>query len=133
VAGRLDGAAVLRGGGVALVIVGATMLVANLVDAVSDDGSPAALPLVLVALVGLAAGGWAAARVCHSAPLSHGAVAALAATAVLLAVNLGVQLARSEDVHWRYVVVWLLLALASGLVGALVALRTPARRADSPG
>ena len=55
----------------------------------------------------------------------------LVAIGVLLAANIGWRLIDGQDVRWAYVGVWALLAVACGVVGGLVALRAPRRRADS--
>jgi hypothetical protein len=113
-------------------VVGAVAAVASQVlDAATDDGSPLALPLLLATIAGLVAGGWIAARACARHPLTHAALAALVAVAALLVIDVVRDVAGGDDVRWAYVAVWALLALASGLVGGLAALRGPHRRADS--
>lgn len=91
-----------------------------------------AVPLLVMALVGLATAGWHAARRTHRAPLVHAAAAALAA---VVAVDLFVvvrQLLTDEPIAWGTAAIWLLLAVAAGLTGGRWALR-PRRRADSAG
>jgi hypothetical protein len=119
----VDLAAVVRGAGVALVVGGVAAVVANLADAVSDEGSPLAIVLLLATLAGLVAGGWVAARASRRSPLVDGAAAALAAVVVLLVDNLVRRLVGGDDVNAAYLGVWALLALACGLGGALAALR----------
>jgi putative membrane protein (TIGR04086 family) len=121
--GDVDLAAVGRGAAVALVVGGVAAVVANLIDAVSDEGSALAIVLLLVTLAGLVAGGWVAARACRRAPLAHGAAAALAAVVVLLVVNLVRRVVGDDDVNAAYLGVWALLALACGLAGAVAAVR----------
>ena len=128
---EVDALAVGRGALPALAVAAGAALVARLLDAVADDGAPLALPLLLVALAGLIGGGWEAARTCARLPLTHAALAALVAMGVLLGVNVGWQLIDGRDVRWAYVGVWALLAVACGVVGGLLALRAPRRRADS--
>jgi hypothetical protein len=128
----VDIGAVARGAAVALVVGGVAAVVANVVDAVNDEGSLLAIVLLLATLVGLGAAGWVAARACRRAPLIHGAAAALTAVAVLLVVNVVRRLAGDDDLNASYIVVWLLLALACGLGGALVTLRSPRGHAPGP-
>jgi hypothetical protein len=120
---EVDLAAVGRGAGVALLVGAVAAVIANLVDAVSDEGSTLAIILLLATLAGLVAGGWVAARASRRSPLVDGAAAALAAVVVLLVVNLVRRLVGDDDVNAAYLVVWALLALACGLAGALAALR----------
>jgi len=122
---------VVRGAALGVAVGGAAALVARVVDAVADDDTPLALPLLLVTLAGLTAAGWMAARRCGRAPLTNAAVAALVAVAVLVGVALVVRLAAGDDVRWGFLVIWAPLALACGLVGGLAALRGPRRGADS--
>ena len=130
--GDIDLLAVARGAGVALGVGVAAALAAHALDAVGEGGSPLALPLLLVVIAGLAAGGWVSARACLRAPLTHAGLAAGAAIAVLLLANVAGQLLDGDDVRWSYVVIWVPLAVASGLAGGLTALRRPRYRADSP-
>ncbi|HEY8527097.1 MAG TPA: hypothetical protein VIL48_19150 [Acidimicrobiales bacterium] len=113
-----------RGTAVALVVGGGAALVANAVDAVTDEGSALALVLLLITLAGLGAGGWVAARTSRRAPLTHGAAAALAAVAVLLVVNVIRRAVGGDSVDAAYLLVWLPLALACGLAGGVAALRS---------
>jgi hypothetical protein len=128
---EVDVLAVGRGAVPALVVAAGAALVARVLDAVADDGSPLAFPLLLVALAGLIGGGWEAARSCARLPLTHAALAALVAIGVLLTANIGWRLLDGQDVRWGYVGTWALLAVACGVVGGLLALRAPRRRADS--
>jgi len=130
---RLDYGAVAIGAGVGIAVLAAAAVVANLAGA-ADDDAPFLVVALLVSgvLTGLGAAGWTTARRCSSAPLVHGAVAALAAVVAAEAVVLLRQLVRDESVAWAPAVTWLLLGLAAGLAGGLSALR-PRDRADSPG
>ena len=128
---EVDVLAVGRGAVPALAVAAGAALAARLLDAVAGDGTPLAFPLLLTALAGLVGGGWEAARSCARLPLTHAALAALVAIGVLLAANIGWRLIDGQDVRWAYVGVWALLAVACGVVGGLVALRAPRRRADS--
>lgn len=129
----LDLLAIARGGGLALVVGLVAAVAAHLLDVVGEDGSPLALPLLLMAVGGLVAGGWVAARACARNPLTHAGAAAVAAIVVLLAANVARQLLDGDDIRWSYTALWLPLALAAGLAGGLAALRPPRHRADSPG
>jgi hypothetical protein len=127
----IDALAVARGAAVATAVGIAAVVASQLLDAAAGDGSPLALPLVLATIAGLVTGGWLAARACARHPLTHAALAALVAVVVLLVVDVVRDVAGDDDVRWPYVAVWVLLALASGLVGGLAALHGPHRRADS--
>lgn len=129
----LDLPAIARGGGLGLVVGLVAAGAAHLLDVVGEDGSPLALPLLLVAVGGLVAGGRVAARACARNPLTHAGLAALAALVVLLAADVARQLLDGDDIRWGYTALWLPLALAAGLAGGLAALRPPRHRADSPG
>jgi hypothetical protein len=129
----IDLPAVARGSGVALAACAAAAVAARVLGAVGGDGSPLALPLLLVALAGLVTGGWVAARECLRNPLTHAALAAVVAIGVLLLVNVVRQVIEGTDVRWSFVVLWVPVALASGLAGGLAALRRPRHRADSAG
>jgi hypothetical protein len=122
--------ALARGAAVAAVVGGGSAIAANLLDAGDTGdggGSTLAVPLLLVTLVGLAAGGWVAARACQRAPLAHGAGAAVAGVVVLLAVNAVRQAVGDGDgPDAAYAGIWLLFAVACGVGGALFALRGPA-------
>jgi putative membrane protein (TIGR04086 family) len=129
----LEPTAITSGATVAVVSVVASVAVSRAVQAtVIDERSYMILPLVELALVGLFAGGWTAARRGRPAPLVHGAVAAIVAVVACCVPAVGIRLARGDDVAWSAVVVWLLSALAAGTAGGLASLR-PRHRADSPG
>ena len=127
---EVDAGAVARGAAVATVTGGAAAIAANLLDAgdTGDGGGSAlAVPFLLLTLVGLAAGGWVAARACRRAPLAHGAGAAVAGVAVLLVVAAVVRAVGDGDgPSAAYAGIWLLFAVACGIGGALFALRGPA-------
>lgn len=97
-----------------------------------DDGSAWAFPLVVLALAGLGAAGWVAARRCRSAPLIHAAAAAVGAVVLVSVVAVVRLLVAGDDVRWGLGAVWLLLAVATGIAGGLWALR-PSHKANSPG
>jgi putative membrane protein (TIGR04086 family) len=119
----VDLGAVGRGAAVALLVGGVAAVIANLADAVSDEGSALAIVLLLATLAGLVAGGWVAARASRRSPLVDGAAAALVAVLVLLVVSLVRRVVGDDDVNAAYLGVWALLALACGLAGALAAVR----------
>jgi hypothetical protein len=123
--------AVARGGFVAVAVGAVAAVASQVLDAAAGDGSPLAVPLLLAAVAGLVTGGWVAARACARHPLTHAALAALVAVVVLLVVDVVRDVTGGDGVRWAYVAVWALLALASGLVGGLAALRGPHGRADS--
>jgi len=110
-------------GGAALAIAAG---IGRATDAVDDDRMAIVVPLLQLALVGLAVGGWLAARRTGRAPLAHAIAAAVVAVVVVGAVAASV----SGAVAWGAAVVWLLLAVAAGTVGGLAALR-PRGKAES--
>jgi peptidoglycan/LPS O-acetylase OafA/YrhL len=130
---RLDAGPTAAGavvGAAGLALVGA---VAGVTDVGDDDGQLAVvIPLVLVAVGGLAVAGWVAASRSRRAPLVHAATAAVAAVLVAEVLVVVRQLVTDESIAWASGLAWLLLAVAAGLAGGLRALR-PRRRADSPG
>jgi putative membrane protein (TIGR04086 family) len=129
----LEPQAIVPGATVAVAVIAVAVATSRAVDATHlNERSYLILPLVEVALVGLFAGGWSAARRCRRAPLVHGAAAAISAVVACCVPAVGIRLVRGDEVAWEAVVVWLLSALAAGTAGGLASLR-PRHRADSPG
>jgi hypothetical protein len=127
VSARLDLWPLVLGGA-----VGAAGLVAagGLGEATSE--SALAVPLLILALTGLGAAGWIAARRCRHAPLVHAASAALLAVVAVGAVGVLRLALDGDEIPAAVVATWLLLAVAAGTGGGLAALQ-PSSRADSPG
>ena len=113
------------GAGAVLAVV--TALPAALVGEAAADGEddPSGLVLLcfVVVLLAFAAGGWLAARRAADAPFSNGAVAALAAFAVIQLGGIVANLVKDDPVEGASIAFSALLATASGLVGAIVATR----------
>lgn len=94
------------------------------------------VPLYLVLLAGLVAGGRRAGRRRPEAPLTHGAVAALATTAALLVAIVVIRQAAGDPMpNVAAVVFHLLMSASAGILGGLLSTRTapapdpPAERA----
>lgn len=115
----IDRSAILRGAGVAALVAVPAGIVQNLVG--RDSGL--ALPLFLVILVGLGAGGYAAGRAAPGNLLVHGALAALAVYLVVQAVGVAARLARGEAVSWLSIPFFALFSLSCGMVGGYLAFR----------
>ena len=127
--GALDLAAVARGTAVGV----AVSLPASLVGlAVVDGGSPPALVLAFLVLVlaGLGAGGYVAARRVPSAPLGNGAVAAVAAFALVQSGGLVRRLVAGEPVSLPSLAFAAFLASCCGLLGGFAASRRWQSTAD---
>jgi hypothetical protein len=122
----IDGAAVVRGAVVAVLVCLPLALVAEVaVD--SDETSAWAIPLFLAVLAGFVAAGWVAGQSAAESPLVTGAVAALLGFAVVQGVGLIVTTAGDDDVAWGAVVFAALMAYGCGLTGAVFGQRRRAR------
>ena len=115
--------AVAVGAGVALAIcVPAAILAQILDDAGSvDDDSGWLLVLFGVILVGMGLGGYAAAVRRLDAPLTNGAVAALAAYLLVQTIGAIRLLLSGDDVTWVAIPFFALLSSAAGMAGGLLA------------
>jgi hypothetical protein len=115
--------AVAVGAGVALAICVPAAILAQVLDEAGtvDDDSSWLLVLFGVILVGMAAGGFVAANRRLDAPLSNGAVAALAAYLLVQTVGAIRLLASGDDVTWIAIPFFALLSAAAGTTGGLVA------------
>lgn len=121
----VDGRAVLLGAAIALVVcVPAAVLGQVLTDRESDA---VVLPFLAV-LLGLAAGGYAAARAAAAAPYTNAALAALAAFVLVQAVGVVLRVVRDDPVRITQMVFSGLIAYASGLLGGVVAVSRGTRR-----
>jgi hypothetical protein len=119
--------ALLKGTAVTIVVC---LPLALLSQAVADgDGEAGSLGvlLFLAVLAGFVLGGAVAARSAPEAPITNGAVAALAGYAVIQGVALLVRLAGGEDVNLVAIVFNGIAAYGCGLVGALIAGRSASR------
>jgi putative membrane protein (TIGR04086 family) len=122
---NIDRAAVVAGATRAAIIAGLAILAAQAIRSLTDTNANLALYLVL--LGGLVAGGHLAGRRQPQSPLTHGALAAVAAYAVLLAVVTGVRLALGRELADPVSFVFNgLMAASAGIFGGYLALRNPA-------
>jgi putative membrane protein (TIGR04086 family) len=122
---NIDRAAVVAGATRAAIISGLAILAAQAIRSLTDTN--ANLVLYVVLLAGLVAGGHLAGRRQPQSPLTHGALAAVAAYAVLLAVVTGVRLALGRELADPVSFVFNgLMAASAGIFGGYLALRNPA-------
>jgi len=125
---RLRGAAL--GAGAALAVAFPVALLAQIVDAVADGDDPPwpvylLVPVVLGAMV---LGGWVAGRRTASArPWVDGALAALLAIVVVLAIGVIRRAAADESVAWATVPATAASAAVLGATGGALAGRSPGR------
>lgn len=122
----VDRRAVLAGAQVAVVVAVAAIVVAQAITSLTD--TDANLPLYLVLLCGLGAGGRAAARRQPESPLTHGALAALAAYVVLIVAITVLRLALGHEVADPVSLVFNgLMAASAGIFGGYLAVMRPGR------
>ena len=115
--------AVAVGAGVALAICVPAAILAQVLDQAGsvDDDSSWLLVLFGVILVGMGVGGFVAAERRLDAPLTNGAVAALAAYLLVQTIGAVRLLASGDDVTWAAIPFFALLSAAAGMTGGLVA------------
>lgn len=121
----LDRLAILRGAAVAVCICLPSALAAQaLVDVPEGDDPPSTVfVFFLLVLFGFALGGWWAARAAPAAPFSHGAIAAIAAFAVIQGIALIVRAIGGDGVNVPALVFNGLVAYGAGLLGAAIRTR----------
>lgn len=119
----VDPRAVAAGAGIALAICVPAAILAQVLDDAGTASSGSAWLVVLsgVIVAGMGIGGFAAGRRRLDAPLSNGALAALAAYLLVQAVGAVRLLASGDDVTWAAIPFFALLSIAAGVTGALVA------------
>lgn len=118
---KVDRAAVLAGARLAVIVGAASIVVAQAVTSLTD--LDANLPLYLVLLGGLAAGGRLAGGRQPAAPLTHGALAALAAYAVLIATVTLLRLALGREVADPVSLLFnALMSASAGMFGGYLAI-----------
>ena len=121
---NVDRRAVLAGATLALIVAAASIALAQAVTSLTDGDANLALYLVL--LGGLAAGGRVAGRRQPQSPLTHGALAALSAFVVLVAVITAIRLALGREVADPVSLVFNgLMAASAGMFGGFLALTRP--------
>jgi predicted permease len=118
---------VAAGVGLALAVAVPAALLAQVVDAVSDDDPGLlAYPLALVVLAGMAAGGDLVGRRASQAPARLGAITGLVAIAVVQALGIARRAVAGDDIAWATVP-------AVTVVAVLLAAGAAARRARQAG
>ena len=116
--------ALLKGMAVTILVCLPLALLSQAVADGDDDAGSLGILLFLAVLAGFVLGGWVAARSAPGAPITNGAVAALAGYAVIQGVALVVRLVGGEDVNVVAIVFNGIAAYGCGLVGALAADRS---------
>lgn len=125
---NVDRGAVLAGAQLAVLIAAGAIVIAQAITSFTD--TDANLLLYLVLLGGLGAGGRLAARRQPDAPLTHGALATLAAYLVLNVVITVIRLALGHEVADPVSLVFNgLMAASAGIFGGYLAVMRPKRSA----
>jgi hypothetical protein len=115
--------AVAIGAGVALAVCVPAALLAQVLDDAGtvDDDSSWLLVLFGVILLGMGTCGYVAAVQRLDAPLTNGALAALAAYLIVQGIGAIRLLASGDDVTWAAIPFFALLSASAGMAGGLVA------------
>lgn len=112
----------------ALTAIAAALPFALLARVVVDDADdPLSVPFLLLVMVGLGAGGYAAARHAPRAPYSNGALASLGGWAVIQALGVVRLLLTDGELSVGSIVFAGFIAYSAGIIGALVAERRASR------
>ena len=117
-AGLLDARAVAVGAGVALTVAVPTIVVSSLLG-IGSRSNAVFIPF-LIYLGGQVAGGWSAARHRPDAPLSNGAVAALAAYFAIAVVASVIRVVRDRPLDVVSIFFNAFLAASAGILGGLL-------------
>ena len=116
----VDRHAVLAGAGLAVIVAAPAIILGQALE--SAAGGNAVIPLYLVILGGLCAGGRLAARRQPESPLTHGALAAMGAYAALVGTIVLVQLALGRELADPVSLVFNgLMAASAGMFGGYLA------------
>ena len=119
---KVDKRAVVAGAQLAILVAGAAIAVYQMLEWLTD--SDVNLLLYVVVLGAWVAGGRVAGGHQPESPLTHGALAALLAYVVLIALLTIIDVARGNEVaHAVYVVFHALMAASMGIVGGYLAVR----------
>ena len=94
---------------------------------VDDADDPLSVPFLLLVMLGLGAGGYAAARHAPAAPYINGALAALLGWALIQAVGVVRMVITDEEFNVLSLLFVGLIAYSAGILGALVAERRTQR------
>jgi putative membrane protein (TIGR04086 family) len=125
---KVDRSAVLAGAVLAAAVAAGAIVLAQAIKSLT--GTDANLVLYLVLLGGLVAGGRVAGRRQPTAPLTHGALAAVAAYVALIVVITAIRLALGKEVADPVSLVFNgLMAASAGILGGYLAVR----RGGTPG
>ncbi len=125
---NVDRRAVVAGATLAVIVAGASIVVAQTIKSLTD--ADANLLLYLILLGGLTAGGRIAGLRQPQAPLTHGALAALSAYVVLIAVITAIRLVLGREVADPVSLLFNgLMAASAGIFGGYLALVRPGSRA----
>lgn len=123
---NVDRSAVLAGARLAVMVGAVAIALAQAITSLTD--ADANLPLYLVLLGGLGAGGRLAALRQPLAPLTHGALAALAAYVVLIVAITVIRLALGKELADPISLVFNgLMAASAGMFGGYLAVRRASR------
>ncbi|HET7718738.1 MAG TPA: hypothetical protein VFK43_02140 [Acidimicrobiales bacterium] len=124
----VDRGAVFAGARLAVIVAVPAIVLGQALE--SAAGGNAVIPLYLVILGGLCAGGRLAARRQPESPLTHGALAAIAAYLALIAGIVLIQLALGREVADPVSLVFNgLMAASAGMFGGYLAARSAGRAA----
>jgi putative membrane protein (TIGR04086 family) len=124
----VDRPAVIAGARLAVIIGAAAIALAQAITSLTD--SDANLPLYMVLLGGLGAGGRLAALRQPQSPLTHGALAAMSAYVVLIVAITVIRLALGKEVADPVSLVFNgLMAASAGMFGGYLAVRQASREA----
>lgn len=120
---------VALGAGAALALALPATLLAQVLDALADDGDTPALvfALVPVVLAGMVFGGWVVGRRGTPPVVGLGALAGLVAIALVQTLGVVRRLVADEAVAWGGVPAFLALGAALGVAGAALGRRADAR------